>query len=82
MTAERGVVKGVVAPPFREGWEGMPLVPHPTVTVNAQVALPPLLSMARHTTVVIPEGKLEPLPMPFSRNTDCTVQLSVAVGVA
>ena len=57
-------------------------VPHPTVTVNAQVALSPLWSMARHTTLVVPAGKLAPLPKPLSRKTDCTVQLSAAVGLA
>ena len=57
-------------------------VPHPTVTVNAQVALPPLLSIARHTTVVTLAGNSEPLLRPLSRYTDCTVQLSENVGVA
>ena len=56
-------------------------VPQLTVTVNAQVLLPPLLSTARHTLVVKPCGNVEPEAKPLSKNTDCTLQLSVAVGV-
>lgn len=37
--------------------------------------------MARHTFVVTPAGYKELLPKPLSRKTDCTAQLSVAVGV-
>ena len=73
-------MRAATSPPLRGGLEG--LAPQETVTVNAQVADSPLLSIARQITVVVPAGKTEPLAKPLSRGTNCTVQLSVLVGVA
>lgn len=52
-----------------------------TVTTKAQVLERPAPSMARHVTVVLPVGKVDPLAGPPMRVTVTVPQLSVAVGV-
>ena len=52
-----------------------------TVTVKEQVLVFALRSVAFHTLVLIPTGKVAPEARPLCNTTDCTPQLSVAVGV-
>ena len=55
--------------------------PSLTVTVNEQVWVWLEPSMARHTTVVMPVGNVEPLAKPLNRLTCTLVQLSDPVGI-
>ena len=50
----------------------------PTVTVNVHAAVFPLVSIAVHTTVVVPSLKVD--PDGGTQTTDATPQLSVTVG--
>ena len=52
-----------------------------TVMTKVQVLERPAPSMARHVTVVLPLGKVDPLAGPLMRITVTAPQLSAAVGV-
>ena len=51
-----------------------------TTTLNTQIAVLPLASVAMYLTSVVPTGKHEPFAPPKSCTTEGVPQLSVAVG--